>query len=363
MDKLKNSWLDLKGAHKTALIIFALAIVWVSSGVLTLESEPAEASQHHGPTRVQVVALTAMDRQGELKVLGLTEAARTANMKAQIDAVVEARLVDKGAVVSEGTALVRLAMDDRHAKLTQAQALLKQQQIGYDAAKKLSADGYRSALKVAESKAGLEAARAGVARARLDVNNAVLKAPFSGVVDDILLDVGDKTGKEAVVVRMVDLSTLVVAAEVAETEMPRLALGKAASVRIARGPKMDGVLSYIARTSNPITRTFRVEVRIDNPDHTYAQGMTAQLRLPLETVKAHQLTPAVLTLSEDGQVGLKAVDENNTVVFYSARMVGDTPEGIWLADLPENLTVIVVGQEFVRAGQTVDPVAINLGNN
>lgn len=361
MDELKQRWSALKGAHKSALIIFALVVVWVASGVLSFEAEDAVAAKAVGPTRVQVADLAAVDHQGELRLLGFTAAARSAEIKADLDAVVEARLVAKGALVEQGAAIARLAMDDRQARLKQAEAGLAQMQIAYDAAKQLSADGYRSKLKLAEAKAGLESARAALVRARLDVDNTTVRAPFAGVVDTIFLDVGERTGKEGVVARVLDLSTLVVVVEVAETEVSRLALGEAARVTLKGGIDLEGTLKHIERTADRVTRTFHVEVHVPNPELKFAQGLTAEVHLPMETTKAHRLSPAVLTLSEDGRVGIKAV-EDGVVVFHPARMVGDGPDGIWLADLPARLAVIVVGQEFVRAGQRVEAVPVSVGD-
>ena len=71
---------------------------------------------------------------------------------------------------------------------------------------------------------------------------------------------------------------------------------------------------------------------------------------------AHFVTPALLSLADDGAIGLKTVDERNRVRFRPVDIIKDTPAGVWLGGLPAEVRVITVGQDFVSAGQEVAPV-------
>ena len=73
------------------------------------------------------------------------------------------------------------------------------------------------------------------------------------------------------------------------------------------------------------------------------------------------MSPSVLTLSDEGVVGIKSVGADGTVAFRPVTMIADTPDGIWLGGLPDEVTVITVGQEYVRAGQRVRPVPEEAG--
>jgi len=110
---------------------------------------------------------------------------------------------------------------------------------------------------------------------------------------------------------------------------------------------------YISKVGRSKTRTFRVEVWIDNADGTVLEGLTAELKIPTGSEPAHLVSPAVLTLNDKGVMGIKAVSDAGRVVFHPVRILADTPEGIWLSGLPKKLNLITVGQEFVRAGQKV----------
>ncbi|MEX2409743.1 MAG: efflux RND transporter periplasmic adaptor subunit, partial [Rhodovibrionaceae bacterium] len=59
---------------------------------------------------------------------------------------------------------------------------------------------------------------------------------------------------------------------------------------------------------------------------------------------------------EDGAIGVKLVGPNNVVVFHPVEILENTSEGLWVTGLPETVTLITVGQEFVIEGETVQPV-------
>jgi multidrug efflux system membrane fusion protein len=122
------------------------------------------------------------------------------------------------------------------------------------------------------------------------------------------------------------------------------------------GAEFPGKIRYLAAEADATTRTFRIEVEIANPDAAIPDGVTAEIRLPLEQLAAHRVSPAILTLTDDGVVGVKALGPGNRVVFHPVRIIGDGPDGVWLRGLPSQITLIIVGQEFVAEGQVVRPI-------
>jgi multidrug efflux system membrane fusion protein len=72
----------------------------------------------------------------------------------------------------------------------------------------------------------------------------------------------------------------------------------------------------------------------------------------LGTAPAHLLPQSVLTLNDEGVLGIRAV-ENDIVAFYAVTILRDTREGVWVAGLPNRVDIITVGQEYVTAGQRV----------
>jgi len=84
--------------------------------------------------------------------------------------------------------------------------------------------------------------------------------------------------------------------------------------------------------------------------------MTAEIALPLSEVMAHRVSPSVLTLSDAGEIGVKAVGPDDRVVFHPVDIVDTDNAGMWITGLPDEVTLITVGQEYVGQGETVRSV-------
>src|SRR3546814_5000763 len=87
------------------------------------------------------------------------------------------------------------------------------------------------------------------------------------------------------------------------------------------GEPVSGRIRHISAVADEATRTFRVELEVANADSRIADGMTAEIALPLSATQAHRVSPAVLTLSDKGEIGVKAVDSDNRVVFHPVKIV------------------------------------------
>ena len=66
----------------------------------------------------------------------------------------------------------------------------------------------------------------------------------------------------------------------------------------------------------------------------------------------HLLPQSVLTLDDEGVLGVRAVEDGSKVAFHPVTIIKDTREGIWVSGLPLKIDVITVGQEYVQPGQS-----------
>ena len=66
---------------------------------------------------------------------------------------------------------------------------------------------------------------------------------------------------------------------------------------------------------------------------------------------AHKIPPSILTLQDDGTIGVKALDENNTVIFYPIQKVKDTIDGMWVSGLPNEINLMAANRFSGQAPQ------------
>jgi multidrug efflux system membrane fusion protein len=252
--------------------------------------------------------------------------------------------------------LCEIAVDDRAAAVAEAKAALEDARLEYQGSLKLHKDGLLSQTAIAGLAARLESARAQLRRQELNLERTRVVAPFGGVVEDLHMNTGDYATPGAACATLIDLDPMLVRADVTEAEVERLQPGKRVTGRTSTGRDIEGVVTFAGKQSDPVTRTYPVEITVDNADYAIRSGLTVNVRIGLDEVQAHRLSPALLSLGDQGELGVRTVDANNRVVFYTVRIVEDGPAGVWVTGLPETTHLITVGQEFVAAGEVVEPV-------
>jgi multidrug efflux system membrane fusion protein len=339
-----------------AVAIGIAVAVWMASGAVGRDRAPTpnEAAATDRPlTEVQVRSLEAETVMRYLTLYGRTAPSRQVELKAETTGRVVSIGAERGERVEKGAVLLTFDARDRQARLTQARALVKQRELEYEGRKKLKAEGYAAETQLAEAVANLELARAELRRAELDLSYMTLRAPFDGAVLDRHVEIGDYLTPGDPVADYVDNRTLVVTADIAEKDIGLVRESQAAEAALVTGQIVRGKLRYVSPVAEPSTRTFTVELALDNADGALASGVTAELKIPVGNVLAHKVSPAVLTLDDDGTLGVKLVNDRGEVEFYAADMAVSTSDGVWLAGLPSSANVITVGQGFVRAGERV----------
>jgi len=350
----------LKGSHLTAAIILIVCIVWVASGVLTKPSpEPQNTTTPTTPAparvKVSVTDSVAAPVTAEISLTGTTRAIRKIEIKTETKGRVVKVFAARGQPIKINAPIINLAMEDRLARLKEAKSLLAQKEIEFKASTQLSSKAFATRIKVATTKAERDTAAANVAAAQLDIAHSKIKAPFSGILDTRPVEIGDYLPVNSTVATLINIETLEAVIAVSETKINQVHTGSNATLIMPDGKEREGVVTYIASASSPATRTFTVKIEFDNTDLLYGDGMTVRVRLPLEQTYAHLISPGILSLSDNGEVGLNAVDTNNKVVFYAVDFVREDENGLWVSGLPKSVRLITIGQDYVKAGQWVEP--------
>lgn len=346
-----------------ATVILALAVLWVLSGVLFgTDDAPKRSAEAGAPTGAPLAAVKVRRQSAEpmaaaIIIPGRTEANRKISLRAEISGPVEAILAERGSVLRAGQPILRIAANARRERLAEATARLAQRQIEYDAAKTLQAKGFQTQIRLAETRSLLDAAQAEQRQATLDVAHLEVKAPIAGVLEARGAEVGSFLEVNGVVGSIIDLDPIRIVASATERDVAQLRPGAKGSARLLDGTRIEGTVTYVATAAEPSTRTFRVELEAPNPDYRVRDGLTAELSLPVSETLAHRVSAGILTLADNGTVGVKLVDADGTARFAPVQLLGTAPGGaVWLGGLPHDITIVTVGQDFVNHGQKVTAV-------
>ena len=343
-----------------AIIVFALLAVWMGSGMFENPEFTDEASQVQaasntgGPVSVQVETLIAEPVARVVSVYGRTAPARQVEIAAETEGRVEIINAQRGLRLNKGQPILTLDLRDRQARVKQSEASVREHETAYRAQSSLQSDGYVSETQIAETLARLENARAELLRARIDLQNRIVRAPFNGVLQNREVEIGDFVRSGDPVATFVDNLNLIVTGTLAEQEVANIKVGETATAKLVTGQEVQGRIRYLSTVADRSTRTFAVEMEIDNAAGELPAGVTAEMLLESGEVMAYQLSPAVLTLDAEGDIGVMTVDANQRARFTPVVIEKSGTDGVWVSGLGDTASVITVGQGFVRPGQAVE---------
>lgn len=340
---------------------------------------------------------------------GETAAARQVDMRAETSGQVISEPLRKGGFVETGEVLCKLdpgtreaSLDEARARLAEARARVPEAEAGVpsakaslatararleeasindNAARKLAKGGYASESRVAataaalrsaeanvkaaeaglesarsamlNAKAGVETAMAGVAKAEKEISRLEITAPFEGLLESDTAELGALMQPGGLCATIIQLNPIKLVGYVPETDVGRVAIGAPAGGRFTTGQTVQGRVTFLSRSADPLTRTFRVEITVPNPALAIRDGQTVEIAISSDGASAHLVPQSALTLNDDGALGVRIVTAENTAEFVPVKLLRDVEDGVWITGLPEQADVIVIGQEYVIDGVKV----------
>lgn len=385
------------------------AVVETTAEASSVQIETEDDAPDGASVSVVVLKSAAKVVDNGVILRGRTEAARQVEVRAETSGLVISEPLRRGSFVEAGDLLCRLDPGTRavslaeaearlaeaearvpeaqaglpaaQASLQEAKARLAEAQINDNAAERLSEGGFASETRVASTraavqaaqagviaaesgvesaqsgiaaaKAGVQSAQAGIAAVQKDIDRLEIHAPFGGILESDTAELGALVQAGSLCATVIQLNPIKLVGFVPETLVDRVSVGANAGARLASGREIVGKVTFLSRSADPTTRTFRVEVQVDNADLSIRDGQTAEILIQAPGEAAHLIPQSALTLDDDGRLGVRLVDADSRAAFTPVSVLRDTNTGIWVSGLAEQAEIIVVGQEFVTDGVPV----------
>jgi multidrug efflux system membrane fusion protein len=348
--------------NKSIFLAFAVIValgLWMTSGAYLNADESTVDEPQSKPLelmKVSVIHSKAKNVQRYVTVQGQVEANRSVDLKVEVDGRVSKIGVEEGSRVNKGDSLITLSADYRLKQLAKAKAVLRQKNSDYAASKKLKKRGLLAENRLIADQAAVQIARADLATIQHEVDSAKVMAPFSGVLNSRAVEMGDYLQKGDSVGTLIDDAMLKVTGQVPQQNVGDLQLNQAVEVNLSNGLSAFGNLAFISAVADNVTRSYRVEVHLDNTKRSRLIGLTASLKLPLGNESGHLLPSSVLGLSTSGELEIKALNSQNKVRTEAVSIIRTDKQGFWLRGLEPSITVITQGKDFVSEQDIVDPV-------
>ncbi|WP_349538572.1 efflux RND transporter periplasmic adaptor subunit [Sagittula sp. NFXS13] len=308
------------------------------AGLLAAASGIQAAKSNVETARASVQAAQSGIRNAEAGVI----AARTqiANAKAGVQS---ARSQIEGARARVSSALS--GVEGAKTAIASTKSQLEGAQAGVQAAM----TGEETALSAIQS------AEAGVAAADTEIDRLSIHAPFGGLLETDTAELGALMQPGSACATVIQLNPVKIVAYAPEASVARIEVGAQAGARLVSGREVTGDVSFVSRSADPATRTFRVELEVPNEDLSIRDGQTADIAIEAEGAQAHLVPQSALTLNDEGDLGLRTVSDTETAAFMPVTVLRDTRQGVWVTGLPDTVDIIILGQEYVTDGVPLAP--------
>ena len=400
-----------------ASFILLLVVGWIGSGQFTdvNAQDDTSLSTDLSNETIEKVVVEDTGNKVEVKEFNFSQIDQsielqgqtTHNKKIDVKSETTGNIIDiafkRGDKVSKGDELIKISIENRKEllnsakkdldrlnkelelneknkinRLSQNKELIKLYEIEFASAKQLIDKGLSSKSKLSLASFNLANARsdqedilitfesqqssigAQIANVKsqlknieLDIDKTVINSPFSGIISDKMIEESEYITPGNIMFTIIDLNPIKIQGYLSEFDVNKVSLGTKAIIENTNGLKKNGTISFISPSAETSTRTFEITIEADNADLSFKSGITTKITIAGSELKAHKIPPSILTLQDDGTVGVKAVNDENIVIFYPTTSVKDTIDGIWVSGLPDKVNLIVTGQEYVAVGESV----------
>lgn len=215
------------------------------------------------------------------KVVGIVKPFASAKISSEEGGLILSIPKDKGSSVSQGEVVVRLKKDVEGASLEQAQAQFELAKINYEKQKELWEDNATTELQYLTAKWQMEAADKGLEVLRTRIATGYVRSPISGVIEDRYMNKGEMSGPGTPILSIVDVSRVKISAGIPERYVNLIKKGQSVkiTVDVLPGVEFEGKISYIAPSLASGSRTFEIEVVINNKDRMLKPEMNANVQI------------------------------------------------------------------------------------
>src|SRR6056300_193239 len=207
-------------------------------------------------------------------------------------------------------------------------------------------------IKLDEYNTNLELYRLGLL-SESEFKKIALYAPFDGILLDNHKIAGELVMPGERVYELIDLSSLEIYGYINENEILNISTKNEVDVTIL-GEEVQGFIDYVSPISDPETKTFEIVVKVKNKDLRYKDGLSSIISINKGEVLAHKISPSILALGDEGQLGVKVITKGNEVEFKDITIIEDTSEYMLVTGLSEKEKIIIVGQQYVSNGEKVN---------
>lgn len=303
---------------RSALWLVSTLALSAGCSAANAEPEPRAEKETRAPsrkppdaeaTRVEVAVVDPSTAELHVSIPGEIEGARDALLAASQGGHVEAVHVEEGDRVRKGQTLARVDTSIYRAQVARSLAELDQAKKDQRRMQALGDAVTGVERETAETKLQVATASHELAKARF--SRSIIRAPFSGVVARVAVEVGEAATAGGPVARLVQLDPVLVTLSVPDRDVVALNEGETVEVRTnARAGVFEGVIKRIGTAADLETRAFTAEIEVENADRELLPGMIASVNVAKNVSEDAVVIPQDWLVTKRDGVGVFLVEND-----------------------------------------------------
>lgn len=341
-----------------SIILLAALVLWMLSGIIFPSTPPSrEDTTSHNRTQIKIeVEKSIAENVMEIReIQGSLEPFKTTTLRSEVDGIIKQINFEKGDFVKQGTLIIQIDERDLPEQLLAAKATLDFQSTDLKASKSLLDEGFETPLNYARKLSDYKNALSAYERIKKELGHTKVIAPTSGILNTREVEVGDYVAKNVELTQLVELDQLKVHAHVPQQIISQLRKNALIDIELEDEQISQGKIIFISSVADPGTRSFKIELLIDNPDRRFKAGRSVTIALPLGEADAHLVSPSLLIVDHEGNLAIKYIDDQNIVREATVKIVKSDDDGLWVSGLPHEALIIVQGAGFTTIGEHIGP--------
>jgi RND family efflux transporter MFP subunit len=283
------------------------------------------------------------------EVTGVMEALQDAYISPEINGQIQSISVERGSRVRRGDLILKLNTDMTEKSMAEVETSLELARRVYTKQKELWDQNIGSELQYLEAKNGVESLEARLATLQQQLEMAHVTAPFSGIIDDIMVKEGELASPGIPLVHLVNLSNMRVSANVSESYLSSVSQGDQVELRFPAYPDMEIIteVTRLGKVIDPQTRTFTLEAHLKNAEVKLKPNMLTSVRIRDYSDNQAMVVPTFLLRQDFNGIFLFKVAEENGVSTAKKTYV---KRGITVQDQTQIIEGLFTGDKVVTKG-------------
>jgi RND family efflux transporter MFP subunit len=305
-----------------------------------------------------VTAPVGTDALGpQIRAIGTATAARAVTLYPEVTGIVRSVEVDQDAKVSEGQVLLQLDDDDQVIAIDRAEIALDDTRAALDRAERLAKTHNVTEVALSDARTAVRSAEIDLKSAEIERDKRIIRAPFSGVVGLIPVDVGDLVNTSTALTTVDDVSRFTVTFNATERFADIVKVGHPVTGTAVGlpGREIEGAVSAVDSRVDPATRVFEVEATLEEGIEGLKPGMSIIVSVDFEGEP--QKTVPSLAVQWDRRGSFVWTLDGDTAKRTPIQILGRRSGVVIVAgDVEPGAEVVVEGLQRMREGITVERV-------